>query len=141
MFTAKRFALVSFGVLCLTLSALIGFHLGSRSAVAESEVDPNRDLVAWHLSGNDALFLDRLGQVWQSTMSTEPACWERRSDHDPPLPVTDIQVWSPSSILALNGDVWVRGEAWHNCGPWPGTPLPTTPSNIGNVKDKYDGDK
>ena len=31
---AKRFALVSFGLLCLSLAALIGFHLGSHSASA-----------------------------------------------------------------------------------------------------------
>lgn len=31
---AKRFALVSFGLLCLSLAALVGFHLGSKSARA-----------------------------------------------------------------------------------------------------------
>ncbi len=31
---AKRFALVSFGLLCLSLAALVGLHLGSKSAHA-----------------------------------------------------------------------------------------------------------
>lgn len=33
---AKRFAHMSFGVLCLMVSALIGFHLGSQSAQVQA---------------------------------------------------------------------------------------------------------
>jgi hypothetical protein len=34
----NRFALFSFGVLCLALSALIGFHVGSRSAYGSADI-------------------------------------------------------------------------------------------------------
>ena len=33
---AKRFMYISIGVLCLMVSALIGFHIGSQSAIAQA---------------------------------------------------------------------------------------------------------
>lgn len=86
---AKRFAFVSFGILCLMLAALVGFHIGSRSAQAQSPertivgvthagdisrifvVTSNGDLYA----GRDRLEtpLNRWGNVWtgQDPVPTE----------------------------------------------------------------------
>jgi hypothetical protein len=33
----KRFMFLSIGVLCLSLAALVGFHIGSRSAIAQTD--------------------------------------------------------------------------------------------------------
>lgn len=46
---AKRFALVSFGLLCLSLATLVGFHLGSKNARA---VQPE-SISGWHVTQLD----------------------------------------------------------------------------------------
>lgn len=140
---AKRFALLSFGMLCIMLSALVGFHMGSQSAEAQV-VDPTGDIIAV----SNASALDRLGQHWKFDTASAPGasnkCWVRRGDLDPPIPVTAIRMWQGGVVVATNGDVWVTaadpelGTTWHNCGPWPGGgPVSTNESTLGNVKSIF----
>jgi len=136
----KRFMYLSIGVLCLALSALIGFHLGSSEVTAQ--VDPSADIVATYSVGSNALVaLDRFGQIWACNGSNvNPLCWEQVTSGEPPLPIpiSEIETWYFRSLLAKNGDFWVVHELdWNNCGPWPGGTIPTTPSSMGEMKNKY----
>jgi len=57
----KRFMQLSIGVLCLSLSALIGFHLGGRSATAETAAPTN---FAIAVSGDQVYVTNQAGEVW-----------------------------------------------------------------------------
>jgi hypothetical protein len=139
---AKKFALVSFGVLCLMLSALIGFHVGGQSAQAQS---PRSAITASSPStgiivGVDwgGYVLDYLGQVWYMRYG----CWERRPQADPPVPVSEIKLWSYYTFVTNDDSVWeAHGDIWEECPPWPGGPVQTRPETWGGVKGKYDGNK
>ncbi len=57
----KRFMQLSIGVLCLSLSALIGFHLGGRNAVAETEKPMDCGIA---VSGDQVYVTNQAGDVW-----------------------------------------------------------------------------
>ena len=126
---AKKFALVSFGVLCLSVSALIGTHL-LQPAVAS----PVEDIIFF----DQTFALDRFGQTWNTASHVDPVCWARVPIRDAPIPVEQIVYWSQVSAYDTNGDWWVfTGLGWDNCGPWPGAPVPTSQSTWGAVKEEF----
>lgn len=90
--------------------------------------------------GAELLALDQNGLVW---ISQGPGrCWVRESLYDPPMPVGQIKFWQYGSIVTTDNHVWmadlVNGHyQWHDCGAWPGAPLPTHQSTWGKVKAKF----
>ena len=61
-----------------------------------------------------------------------------------PIPVSEVAFYcgDDEGLIAKNGDVWKvttpQGKEWVNLGQAPGT-VSTSPSTMGNVKDKYKG--
>lgn len=82
----KRFMQLSIGVLCLLIAALIGFHLGSRTAVAEP------DSVVKHLMDDPVSMLD-----W-GNLALERALEERLSFAFAPVNVVASYVWASNRI-------------------------------------------
>jgi hypothetical protein len=94
--------------------------------------------------------LDENGQVWNikgNYFSGEWFCWERNSEYDPPVPVNQIKFWTPDRMITTGNVFWTYDTGpggyreWHNCGPWPGGPVPTSPNTWGDLKGKFDGDR
>jgi hypothetical protein len=137
----KRFMFVSIGVLCLMVSALIGFYIGSESAQAQAprtEITPSSPstgiVVSLDWSG---YVLDQLGQVWWMRYG----CWQRHPEADPPIPVSEIKLWNYYVVVTNDDSVWelTGSNQWSQCGPWPGGSVPASPNTWGGVKDEYDG--
>jgi hypothetical protein len=62
----------------------------------------------------------------------------------PPVPVSTIKFWKQNLLVTKDNQAWVRDNtihSWSSCGPWPGGPVPTSPSTWGGVKGKYEGEK
>lgn len=57
----KRFMQLTIGVLCLSLSALIGFHLGSRTAAAETAKLVDCGIA---VNGDQVYVTNQAGEVW-----------------------------------------------------------------------------
>jgi hypothetical protein len=138
----KRFMYFSIAVLCLMVSALIGFHIGSESAQAQAPraaITPSSPSTGIIVGVDWAGYvLDQLGQVWYM----HNGCWERRTEADPPVPVSEIKLWSYYTVVTNDDTVWAHhGGPWEQCGPWPGGPVPTSPDTWGGVKGKYEGKK
>ena len=96
--SAKRFAFISFGCLCLMLSAMVGYHLGSTSAVAQPAAGDQyralqavNNLVIHHyvLRANGDFYVRRtdindlrlvgeliyLGNFWDGPLPTSQSTW------------------------------------------------------------------
>jgi hypothetical protein len=150
---AKRVALLSFSVLCLTLSFLLAARVGINSTTPAdaSDVVSGSGIVAmWtnEPSGGSGVALDQNGQAWiitgNGSLCCEWLCWERSPHFDPPVPVNLIKFWTPDKIITTDDVFWAYGPGWptgafewHNCGPWPGSPVPTSPNTWGGVKSDY----
>ena len=93
--------------------------------------------------GGKISLLDELGQVWQASRSGNPvvaACWQRLDVYDPPVAISQIKHWQPLFLVTNDDHVWVFLEidqGWHDCGPWPGGPVPTSETTWGAMKDKF----
>jgi hypothetical protein len=92
----KRFMFLSIGVLCLAVSALIGFHIGSQTAEAQTSettymavaegtsfhviaIQPNGDVYrravvgsGWQTSDPPQFYGN---YWWSSTVATQPGTW------------------------------------------------------------------
>ena len=125
----KRFMYASIGILCLSLSALIGFHIGSNTVHAKASAIPG----ILHVSGR--YVLDINGEVW---LVSHPFSWIRISDYDPPstVPPENIVYWSHAAFMTAQGDMWQKTDQWYNCGHPPGGPVPTDNSSWGAIKEK-----
>lgn len=110
---ARRFMFVSIGVFFLALSALIGFHIGSRTAVAQ--VNPLLSFTA--ADDNTHYVIDAIGDVWVQ----EPA---------------EI----PGASCAGNSWLAYCEPARYIGNFFTGPPLATSPETWGGIKNKYDGD-
>lgn len=62
----KRFVFLSIGVLCLMLSALIGFHIGSESAQAQAQPPQAIAGLAQWLGYMDFVMLDNGDLYWNN---------------------------------------------------------------------------
>lgn len=133
----KRFMYASIGLLCLSLSALIGFHIGSRSASATVTTEPVGNIVAMYES--TVLTLD--GRIW--TFDAYGTRQWIEHDYSPiPVPISDIQFIDNGNVIQFvdkNGDVWNRNghyPQWTNVGHPPLPPVPTSGESWGSIKDK-----
>jgi len=146
----KRFMYLSIGVLCLSLSALVGSHIGNRTAEAVLS-SPTRNfdtgIVAYRVVGSRRFALDEFGSAWEIYVNTVPGgnfCWERVIQHDPHLPLDQIKYWEPRVIISTDNHLWVdNGESipqWEDCGVWPGGTVETQQQSWGSTKTKYNAE-
>ena len=108
----KRFMYFSVAVLCLSISALIGFHLGSHTANAQVGtltpfVSPDK---------NSFYVMDMNGDVWMQTAFVNGV---QRCNGN--FQVSEFCAASPLFVGNF----------------WGGQPVPTSKSTIGGVKSKY----
>jgi hypothetical protein len=128
----KRFMYLSISVLCLSVSALIGSHIGTRSAQAQAPGPIYSDTgIVTHFA---EWMLDQYGQTWFIGSS-----WERTAPDVPSWLFNQIKSWHLTVIITQDNSAWKwNGTEWVNLGPWPGGPVPTSPNTWGDVKGKYD---
>jgi hypothetical protein len=130
----KRFMFASIGLLCLSLSALIGFHIGHQTAHAGYVAHDESGLI-----GNNNLynFLDEHGTVW--TFEYGDGWWS--SPEVLPVTASQIKFWTQFQIVTVDNVGWSKdSEGWHLVGPWPGgQPVPTDNSSWGAIKSKLKG--
>jgi hypothetical protein len=131
-------------LLYLTIGLLIGivvmqWGVSSRTVLVPSAraglVYPGNDIAAFE----DGTVLDRLGQVWRAS---NDQCWVRDALFDPPVPVSDIREWGYGQFVTNSWELWTVDSSgqWHNCGPWPGQPVPTEQNSWGDIKTKLNKD-
>ena len=138
----KKFALVSFGVLCLMVSALIGFHIGNQSAEATVITDPVGAVVAM----SEQLVMTVDGKLW--IFNDNRNAWEEWVGSPIPMPTSQAQFFDKAGdefyLVDKQGNVWIKPRAnshWVNRGQPPAPPVSTSPETWGGVKSNYDGDK
>lgn len=110
----KRFMQFSIGVLCLTIAGLVGFHLGNRSAIAQSA----GPLVAFvSADQNNFYVMDAGGNVWQQNayVNGVSRCLGTT------FPISTFCTDPPVFV----GNFWALG------------PVPTAAGTLGGVKSKY----
>ena len=137
---AKKFAYISFGMLCLVAANQLGggargrVSLGPQSAAAGVVIED-----VGIVSQFGELLLDSNGDVW----GIFGGCWLPFSTSAGPLPVpvSDLKFWHPNTIVTKSNVLWREaddgGGGWINCGPWPGGPIATESESWGGVKGKY----
>ena len=115
----KKFMYLSISMLCLMVSALVGFHMNSRSANA-SIVDrkAGRVVVAGATEGNAFSILTVDGNIYWVT--TSGFSFVRTI----PVPTKDVAFYlgDDEGFVMKNGDVWkfdTTGGSWINLGPAP----------------------
>jgi hypothetical protein len=112
---AKRFMFVSIGVLCLMVSALIGFHLGGQSAQAQAyEPIAAYRTVATGPSQNDVQHF----VIWANG-----DVFRNRTYH------------GAGPVIFNDPANYVGNFYTGNSG------VPVAPETWGNIKGKYDGDR
>ena len=127
---AKRFAYVSFGILCLVAA----YQLGAQRARADWDVSLSGDVVGTF--GWDAVF-DRAGQAWRLEPTHTPQ-WERAPTFDLPVPTTQIKLMSNFVIITNDDRGWVlQGSAWNDVGAYPGDPTPLAADSWAKIKGRY----
>ncbi len=60
----KRFMQLSIGVLCLAITALIGFQLGARNAIAQKPADGGIAVPTIAVQGDHVYVMNQAGEVW-----------------------------------------------------------------------------
>ena len=129
----KRFMYASIGLLCLSLSALIGFHVGQRPAHATDATGQAGVILA--ITSDYALTIT--GEIWSYGSG---GGWYKSTDL--PIPVDQVHAITVEGanvhLLDTNGDYWEEriGDTWENCGQPPVGPVPTDNSSWGAIKDK-----
>jgi len=114
----KRFMYLSVGVLCLSLSALIGFHMGNRSAQAQAPAP----YVGFFFEGGRAYVMDANGDVWKQVLGNYGAVETTCGGSAP------ILTFCPDPPKHI-GNIWGNG------------PVATDQSTWGTVKDRAAGKK
>jgi len=111
----KRFMFLSVGILCLSLSALIGFHIGGRTARAQA---PGASLSYSNFGSAQFVMLDNGDVYWNF-------------NDGPLVPAGGNFFASFTTPAGYLGNFWT-GETG---------PVPVSPESWGTIKNKYDGNK
>lgn len=141
----KRFMYLSISILCLSLSLMIGFHFGVRSAGAQiADPSPTGTIVVVCESPQNRLsVLNRAGEYWE----LDGSGWVGPITGLAPLPVSvfDIKYWSEYSLITESEEGWYwDGVRWRSAGPAPGPTsgvVPVESTTWGQLKGKYEEDK
>lgn len=125
----KRLMHFSVSTLCLSVSLLIGFHLGARNAQADWT---NTGTVVGQLHG---FLLTKDGLAW----NIEGATFVREATRDIPAELLPrIKSWSANYFVTTSDEVYaLTGLGWTNLGT-PGAYTSTEPSTWGQLKNKYE---
>ena len=135
---AKRFAYVSFGILCLVAA----YQLGAERATADWDLTSPGQIVgasgpadAVYTADGTAWFVDP-EQGWIKVSDFEPL-W----DLDLPVPAEDVKFLGDKVLITKSEDAWLfqwGPDAWVHAGPFPGTPFAEPigyPGSIGRAVD------
>lgn len=125
----KRLMYLSVSILCLSLSLLIGFHLGVRNAEADWT---NTGTVIGQLHG---FLLTKDGLAW----NIEGTSFVREATRDIPTELLpQIKSWSASYFVTNSDEVYalISGLGWVSLGT-PGVPSSTEPTTWGKLKSQY----
>jgi len=126
----KRLMYLSILILCLSVSLLMGFHLGVNTARADFQ--PGGVIIGT----TDNVFLTSDGLGWAYASQG----WIRLTNVDVPSElVSQIKFWHGSSFVTTSDEVYVDGPNWINVGT-PGVPSSIEPTTWGQLKGKYEED-
>ena len=137
----KRMMYFSISVLCLSMAALIVFHMDGHSAsasIVDTNIVSDGLVVGAATEGNAFSILTGDGRILLVTTSGFSFV------RDIPLSVADVAFYlgDDEGIVAKNGDVWKIDPAdgsWIDLGPPPGGVVPTSESTWGAIKDQFKG--
>ena len=126
---AKRFMYVCLGILALA----VAFHLGAQYGRADTIVDHATEGI---VALDQTYVLLANGEVWE--ICGIPRDWYRKADKDPPIPVSEIKFWAPTSLVTISNEMWYRTDAagWVNFGSPPGGVL-TQSATWGAIKAQF----
>jgi hypothetical protein len=134
---ARRFAHISFGILCLTAA----YQLGAESATADW--DPTGSGVVW--GGTHGKYYGSAGDAWQVT--TFPDRWNRDAEFDLPISPSEVKfisqpAWNSGSmyVITTSDEAWAKhgpGFKWVVVGPFPGGPVGVESESFGKTKSAY----
>lgn len=130
----KRFALLSFSLLCLAFTALVGFHIGQGTATAQSGLMSTSAVVT--VGFQKALLVN--GEIWKLEIG---AGW-LNTGQSSPVPVTDVVFLfetdgSDPAIIDRSGNGWgYRNNHWTNYGP-PPVAVTTQPTTWSAIKAQH----
>ncbi len=124
---AKAFALICFGLMCLT------FAYNFEVEESQADVNPAGNVFAQH----EHQLLTTAGHVYRFEGE-----WVREAEYDPPIPVAEIAMWSGQFLVSTSGEGWFVNQVWEWVNM--GEPIPTsapeeTPDNqsMSNMKDMF----
>jgi hypothetical protein len=124
---ARRLFYVSLGILALA----IAYTLGANSAGAQGRSG------AILMMDHNGWVIDSAEQVWNIGANI-PGVWDREPVYDPPVPLSEVQLWSAHALVTSDGHGWYNnGGGWVDCGPHPGGPVPVEGSSVGAIKAAY----
>ena len=133
----KRLMMLSISILCLSVSALIGFHLGVQKA--EADFNPNGFIVGG-TSTAAAWVLTSSGEVWSYPNPNGP--WTAQCRLDVQEPISNIKLWMLYNFVTNSDEVWqLQAGVWTNIGTPPGGGVTTNPTTWGQLKNKYQEEK
>ncbi|GJM44529.1 MAG: hypothetical protein DHS20C21_13710 [Gemmatimonadota bacterium] len=133
---AKRFAYVSFGVLCL-----VTVH---EMEAKDARAGWNADGQIWGTTafgGGAHLVIASSGEGW----SHQPfGAWTRHEELDLPVPVTQVKfvegAGDPGNFLLVTKDDsvwWFFETGWHQSEPFPGGPVSLGAQSWGETKANF----
>lgn len=127
----QRLMYLSVSILCLSLSLMIGFHLGVRSAEADFEMG------GVVIAGQDPFVLLADGTMWQ----VEGTEFIAKPGYDVPTALLpEIKFWSPGYFVTTQDDVYASDGSgtWTNLGnPGAISSVNVEPTTWGKLKSQY----
>lgn len=121
----RRFAYMSFGILCLVAA----YQLGAEKAAADWDPSaPGQIVGVW-----SGVAFTANGEAW--TFWTAIEGWQRDPAHDLPLPASQVKFIDQGSIISTSDVAWrYTATGWDEVGPFPGGPISVRPESWGKVK-------
>jgi hypothetical protein len=131
----KRFFYLSGSLFFLSLTLLIGFHLGARTARA----DWNPVGTAIGLGGS--MVVNSAGEVWEMRgLSQTTGEYRLMSGAELPVPPSQVKFISQGALVTTSDEGWVLQSGpyeWVNIGPVPGGPIAVEPTTWGSLKQQF----
>jgi len=126
----KRLLSFSISLLCLSLTLLIGFHLGGRDALADWDPAAGGPIVGMM----DHVAYTAAGEGW--ILDAVVGEWRRNEAVDLPVPATDVAFAAGFRLITRSGEGWVWDSAltgWKSVGMFPGA-TSVSPTSWGAIK-------
>jgi hypothetical protein len=119
---AKKFFLVSLGILALTLA----YQVGVRTAVAAVSYTPGApaEKTSWDpesslaiVGGEDRIWWTAAGNAWYLSKGGE---WLQVREMDLPVPIGEVRFLTSSVLVTTEGEVWhAPFGVWEKAKPFP----------------------